>query len=107
MHEESDEEGDEERADAEQQQCRLLYQALRQAARTRLGDAARPLAATDLSLVFSTAAEGQLQLQARGQVTGGGRSVCFCEAELLDAAQRTVARAMGTFRYQQGGAVQR
>lgn len=85
--------------DAELQQCRLLHLALRQAARSRLDDAARPLAATDLSLVFSTTAEGPLQ--ARGQVTGGGRSVCFCEAELLDSAQRTVARAMGTFRYQQ------
>ena len=93
---------DEEEAGTELQQCRLLHQALRQAARTRLDDAARPLAATDLSLVFSTIPEGPLQ--ARGQVTGGGRSVCFCEAELLDSAQRTVARAMGTFRYRWGGA---
>jgi len=105
MHEETYEETYEERAAAELQQCRLLHQALRQAARTRLDDAARPLAATDLSLVFSSPPEGPLQ--ARGQVTGGGRSVCFCEAELLDSAQRTVARAMGTFRYQRGGAVQR
>lgn len=93
---------DEEEANTELQQCHLLHQALRQAARTRLDDAARPLAATDLSLVFSAIPEGPLQ--ARGQVTGGGRSVCFCEAELVDAAQRTVARAMGTFRYRRGGA---
>ena len=64
MHEERDEEAYEERAAAELQQCRLLHQALRQAARTRLGDAARPLAATDLSLVFSSPPEGPLQ--ARG-----------------------------------------
>ena len=105
MHEDRGEESDEERADAEQQQCRLLHQALRQAARTRLDDETRALAATGLSLVFSTALEGPLQT--RAQVTGGGRSVCFCEAQLLDSAQRTVARAMGTFRYQRGGAVQR
>lgn len=85
-------------ADAEQAQCLLLHQTLRQAARSRLDDVARPLAITDLSLVFSAAPQGLLQ--ARGQVTGGGRSVCFCEAELFDEAQRLVARAMGTFRYQ-------
>nr|WP_145550980.1 hotdog domain-containing protein [Variovorax boronicumulans] len=38
-------------------------------------------------------------LQAEGQVTGGGRSVCFCEAELRDATGQLVARAMATLRY--------
>lgn len=95
---------DGEEANAELQQCRLLHQALRQAARTRLDDPARALAATDLSLVFTSVPAGPLQ--ARAQVTGGGRSVCFCEAELLDSAERTVARAMGTFRYQSSGATQ-
>lgn len=85
-------------ADAELAQCLLLHQALRQAARSRLDDGARLLAITDLSQVYSAAPEGPLQ--AHGQVTGGGRSVCFCEAELRDGAQRLVARAMGTLRYQ-------
>ena len=35
----------------------------------------------------------------KSTATGGGRSVCFCEAELRDAAGQSVARAMGTFRY--------
>ena len=38
-------------------------------------------------------------LNAIARVTGGGRSVCFCEAELHDAAGRLVARAMATLRY--------
>ena len=31
--------------------------------------------------------------------SGGGRSVCFCEARVEDAGGQVVARAMGTFRY--------
>lgn len=89
--------------DAELQHGQLLHRALHEAARTRLQDASRPLAIVDLSLVFNGPAEGPLL--ARGLVTGGGRSVCFCEAELFDGAQRLVARAMGTFRYQPSGAV--
>lgn len=87
--------------DAELQHCHLLHRALHDAARTRLQDASRPLALVDLSLVFNGPAEGPLL--ARGLVTGGGRSVCFCEAELVDDAQRLVARAMGTFRYRPAG----
>lgn len=75
----------------------LLQQALVSAARTRLSDTARTLGATDISLVFTAPARGELR--ASSQATGGGRSVCFCEAELHDAAGQSVARAMGTFRY--------
>lgn len=93
---------------------RLLHEALRDAARQRLSDPQRALVAADLSLVFcppqapsATAPSAPAPvpvplpegLRAHGQVTGGGRSVCFCEAELRDATQRPVARAMGTFRY--------
>jgi acyl-coenzyme A thioesterase PaaI-like protein len=39
------------------------------------------------------------RLTATGRATGGGRSVCFCEAEIADADGHPVARAMGTFRY--------
>ena len=38
-------------------------------------------------------------LQAQGRATGGGRSVCFCEATVTDADGEVAARAMGTFRY--------
>lgn len=75
----------------------LLQQALVSAARTRLSDTARALGATDISVVFTAPARGELQASA--QATGGGRSVCFCEAELRDPTGKPVARAMGTFRY--------
>jgi acyl-coenzyme A thioesterase PaaI-like protein len=75
----------------------LLHEALVGAARTRLSDGARALCASDINLMFTAPAEGLLHT--RALVTGGGRSVCFCEAELLDARDQTVARAMGTFRY--------
>lgn len=74
-----------------------LHEALVGAARERLSDATRSLSATDIHLVFTGAAQGALRASA--YVTGGGRSVCFCEAELRDAQGQTVARAMGTFRY--------
>lgn len=74
-----------------------LHRALRDAARTRLSEAGRTLAVTDLNVVFT--APPQAGLRATAQVTGGGRSLCFCEAELSDADGRPVARAMGTFRY--------
>lgn len=48
---------------------------------------------------------GGAGLHAQGQVTGGGRSVCFCEAELRDATGQLVARAMGTLRYRASAAV--
>lgn len=51
----------------------------------------------DLHLGFVRS--GGAGLHARGLVTGGGRSVCFCEAELRDAAGQLVARAMATLRY--------
>jgi acyl-coenzyme A thioesterase PaaI-like protein len=38
------------------------------------------------------------RLVATGRTTGGGRSVCFCEAELVDGSGAMVAKGMGTFR---------
>lgn len=52
--------------------------------------------AIDLHLNFMRGAAGALTASAR--ITGGGRSLCFCEAELLDASGALVARAMGTYR---------
>jgi acyl-coenzyme A thioesterase PaaI-like protein len=74
-----------------------LHEALAGAARQRLSDTSRALCATDIHLLFTGAAQGALRASA--EVTGGGRSLCFCEAELRDAQGQTVARAMGTFRY--------
>ncbi|WP_295381709.1 hypothetical protein [uncultured Pseudacidovorax sp.] len=88
--------------DAALRSTALLHAALARAARSRLDDARRPLAAIDMQLMFSGAPGDSPQVQA--QATGGGRSVCFCEAELHDAQGRTVARAMATFRYAEVGA---
>jgi acyl-coenzyme A thioesterase PaaI-like protein len=48
-------------------------------------------------VAFISQATGRLT--ATGRATGGGRSVCFCEADIADAEGHLVARAMGTFRY--------
>jgi acyl-coenzyme A thioesterase PaaI-like protein len=80
-----------------QRLCAALTAALTDAARQRLTDTARPVGPADLHIVFGGAdAEA---LTARSTVTGGGNSVCFCEAELHDAEGQLVARAMATFRY--------
>lgn len=73
----------------------LLDDAMAEAARARL-DSPRELVAIDLHIAFLQAASGALVAQARA--TGGGRSVCFCEASLVDASGAVAAQAMGTFR---------
>lgn len=52
--------------------------------------------AMELHTAFLRAAEGPLAASAR--ITGGGRSVGFCEAEVRNAAGQVVATAMGTYR---------
>lgn len=47
---------------------------------------------------FMRPAHGRLVTEARA--VGGGRSTCFCEAEIKDAEGRVVAKGMGTFKYQ-------
>ena len=76
----------------------LLDAALVAAALAR-NPAAQAVDVIDLHLGFVQ--PGGAGLHAEGQVTGGGRSVCFCEAELRNAAGQLVARAMGTLRYRQ------
>jgi uncharacterized protein (TIGR00369 family) len=51
----------------------------------------------DIHVAFMQPAAGRLTAAAR--VCGGGKSVCFCEAEASDDSGRVVARAMGTLRY--------
>ena len=57
-------------------------------------DDARDVVAIDMHIGFVRAAFGRLV--ATGRTTGGGTSVCFCEAELVDGSGGVVANAMGT-----------
>ena len=79
----------------------LLDRAMAEAARGHAGrtdDTAdlRDMAAVDIHVAFLQPGSGPLSATAR--VCGGGRSVCFCEAEAMDAQGHVVARGMGTFR---------
>jgi acyl-coenzyme A thioesterase PaaI-like protein len=71
----------------------LLDGAMTVAARERAGG---EVAIVELHIAFVQDAAGEVCAAAR--VNGGGRSVCFCEAEATDASGRLVARAVGTFR---------
>ena len=74
----------------------LLDCAMAHAALSRV-DYAREVVTVDMHIAFMRPASGRLV--AVGRVTGGGRSVCFCEAHLLGADGEAAAHAMGTFRY--------
>jgi fatty-acyl-CoA synthase len=74
----------------------LLDSAMANAALSRI-DFAREVVTIDMHIGFMRPATGRLE--ATGRATGGGRSVCFCEAEVVDATGVVVAKAMGTFRY--------
>jgi uncharacterized protein (TIGR00369 family) len=74
----------------------LLDNAMAHAALSRIGFS-REVVAVDIHVAFLSPATGRLT--ATGRATGGGRSVCFCEADIADADGHLVARAMGTFRY--------
>lgn len=79
----------------------LLDVAMAHAALSRV-DYAREVVTVDLHVAFLRASSGHLV--ATGRATGGGRSVCFCEARITDATGETTAHAMGTFRYRDRGA---
>ena len=74
----------------------LLDRAMADAALARV-NSEREVVAVDMHVAFMRPASGPLQ--ASGRATGGGRSVCFCEATVTDAGGEVAARAMGTFRY--------
>lgn len=80
-----------------------LHAALLHAARQRLSDASRSIAATDLHLVWLRPSSANEALSLHAQATGGGRSLCFCEAEAHNTQGQPVARAMATVRYTLGG----
>lgn len=60
-------------------------------------DFTREVVTIDMHISFMRPASGRLE--ATGRATGGGRSVCFCEAEVVDSTGEVVAKSMGTFRY--------
>jgi fatty-acyl-CoA synthase len=76
----------------------LLDNAMAHAALSRIAFT-REVVAIDIHIAFMSPATGRLT--ATGRATGGGRSVCFCEAEVVDADGRVVAKGMGTFRYRE------
>lgn len=78
----------------------LLDSAMANAALSRI-DYTREVVTVDMHVAFMRPAVGDLT--ATGRATGGGRSVCFCEAEITDSAGHVTARAMGTFRYRTPG----
>jgi len=61
----------------------------------------REVVTVDMHIAFMRPSTGTLR--ATGRATGGGRSVCFCEAEVHDSHGQVVAKAMGTFRYRRPG----
>ena len=78
----------------------LLDSAMANAALSKI-DYSREVMTIDLHIAFMRPALGNLT--ATGRATGGGRTMCFCEAEITDAAGHVTAKAMGTFRYRAPG----
>jgi uncharacterized protein (TIGR00369 family) len=74
----------------------VLDNAMANAALSRVAFA-QEVVTVDIHVAFMRPAAGRLTATAR--VCGGGKSVCFCEAEAADETGRIVAKAMGTFRY--------
>lgn len=74
----------------------LLDCAMAHAALSRV-DYAREVVTVDMHVGFMAPVSGRLVATARA--TGGGRSICFCEARIEDPQGRLAAQAMGTFRY--------
>ena len=74
----------------------LLDSAMANAALSKV-DYSREVVTIDMHIAFMKPGTGRLT--ATGRATGGGRSVCFCEAEIHNQAGQVTAKAMGTFRY--------
>ena len=78
----------------------LLDSAMANAALSRV-DYSREVVTIDMHVAFMKPATGRLT--ATGRATGGGRKVCFCEAEITNEAGEVTAKSMGTFRYRTPG----
>lgn len=74
----------------------MLDMAMSSAALSK-ADFKKAVITVDMSTHFLSPGKGQLT--AHGRASGGGKSICFCEAHIEDEAGRTVARAMGAFKY--------
>jgi uncharacterized protein (TIGR00369 family) len=74
----------------------LLDCAMAHAALSKV-DYTREVVTVDMSVSFLKPATGPLV--AEGRATGGGKSICFCEARITNPDGELAARAMGTFRY--------
>ena len=74
----------------------LLDSAMRHAALSRMTEQ-REVVTVDLRVGFMQAAQGRLVASAKA--IGGGKSICFCEAQLVDETGEVRAQAMGTLRY--------
>ena len=74
----------------------LLDCAMAHAARARVNNT-KLVITVDMHVAFMRATTGRLV--AVGRATGGGRSVCFCEAHIVSDSGEILAQAMGTFRY--------
>ena len=66
-------------------------------ARTDLGSESGGNLTVEMKASFIRPARGELTVKA--QCLHAGRSLSFCEGEILDAEQRIVARASGTFKF--------
>ena len=75
---------------------RLLEQSMVDAVRQRSMEDTREVQTLDLNINFMQAASGPLH--AGAQVIGGGKTMCFCEGQVLDAQGAVVAQGMGTLR---------
>lgn len=74
----------------------LLDVAMANAALSKL-DYTREIVTVDMHIAFMRPSKGRLV--ATGRAVGGGRSVAFCEAEIVDDSGEVIAKSMGTFRY--------
>lgn len=74
----------------------LLDSAMAHAALSRF-DYAREVVTVDMHVSFIRPTHGLLQ--ATGRVTGGGRSIAFCEGYVVDDSGEVAAKALGTFKY--------
>lgn len=75
---------------------RLLEQSMVDAVRQRSMEDTREVQTLDLNINFMQSASGPLR--AGAQVIGGGKTMCFCEGQVLDAQGAVVAQGMGTLR---------
>lgn len=74
----------------------LLDSAMAHAALSRF-DYEREVVTVDMHVSFMRPTAGLLR--ATGKVTGGGRSICFCEGFVVDESGEVAAKSLGTFRY--------